>query len=277
MTVIAATAGGYPLRVRPGQGIPLVVIHPYDVTRSDRLLEQPALYGGRPLAMLGSKDMESFGAAGDVVVEDLLRATGWPRTGALHLLGQSAGGFAALLYGALMSLACPEAQVGVIAFSPLVSIWPLAAGSRTAQHSRVTTAGLADTRRQQNLERFGDARPWISKATAAGGGRFTARILYPGLNERDTAQAELLRDEPAVKLIPMPTTLHKYYSIIGIGKPREQEVDRTSQALVSQAAMEPEAARAEASALQDAFEAAARAEPEFFSVFASKRRPLNAA
>lgn len=273
---ITVRAGGYPLQYRQGTGRPLIVFHPFAEAASPRWIQGRGSHGGRPIAVFGARDMESFSAPADLVVQELLDATGWRGAEAVDLIGYSTGGFAALLYGALLSLARPATRVAVIGFSPLVTIWPMPSGPRVKHHDLATKAGLAEPGRRANLERFGDARPWIAKARAENEDRFSARILYASRNERDAAQAALLENAAGVTLVPMPTALHGYYRLVGLRASWEAEVEQTRIRLQAETAMEADEALEEATALQAAFATAAAVEPELFSIFLSRRRVLAA-
>lgn len=281
-TILIAHPGGYPMRHRPGSHPaappaachPLLIVHPYEDTRSPRWIGPGAVYGGRPVAVMGARDMESFLAPADIVARDIVDAAGWRDAREIHVLGQSTGAFAALLYAALISLALPSTRVAVMAFSPLVCVWPMIAGPRVSHHERTMKAGLAEEGRRGNLERFGDTRPWINRAVEQNGDRFSARLLYAARNERDAAQAVLLKDTPGVTLIPMPTALHGFYRLIALRGPWEAEVAHTRSRLEAEAGMGADEALQEATAMQSAFATAAASEPDLYAIFTSKRRKV---
>ena len=203
--------GGYPMHFRHGVGRPLLIVHPHGAERSSHYFPSLEPHAGRPVAVLGSKAMANFSASAEVVVQGVLEATGWTGADMIQVVGYSVGGFAALLYGAVLSLALPRSHVAVIAYSPMVCVWPIVVGPRARHHTLVASAILADAQRAANLQRFGDSRPWIAAAAAANGNRFSIHLLYAARNERDAAQAGLLRDAPGVTLAPMPTGLHTFY------------------------------------------------------------------
>ncbi len=270
--ILSATCGGYPLRYRPGAGVPLLIVHWKASDQSDRWIGGARSYQGRPVAALGTEDMGSFNAPKTQVVQDLLDAAGWRDTARIEIIGYSAGGFLALLLGALMSLALPATTITVVACSPPVSLWPMPNGPRNPLHARTIKAALAVPGRQQNLEHFGDARPWIAKAWGTQGDRFSARLLYAERDTWDAGQAQLLNGAPGVKLIPMPTAAHGFFRLVKLRNEREVEIEEIRKRLQAGAGMDEAEARREATALRDAFSAAVAAEPDVLGILVPKRR-----
>jgi len=269
--ILSATCGAYPLRYRPGVGVPLLIIHWKASDQSDRWIGGARSHQGRPVAALGAEDMGSFQSPATQVVQDLLDAAGWRDTARIEIVGYSGGGFAALLFGALLSLALPAATITVVACSPQISLWPMPTGPRNGLHARMVKAALAVPGQQQNLEHFGDARPWIAKAWEAHGDRFSARLLYAARDSWDAGQAELLQGAPGVKLIPMPTVANGFFAIVKLRADREAEIDYMQMRLQAGAGLGEAEARLEAVALRDAFSAAVAAEPDILGILVPKR------
>ena len=117
------------------------------------------------------------------------------RNGPLVVVGNSAGGFAALLFGALL-----DADV-VLAFSPRTTIDQrhyVAAGE--AVNSRVRAVN-----RNPRLQRdFFDLATILRQAEQRG----AITVVYPRGNSTDRWHAERLRQCPAVQLRPMASDSH---------------------------------------------------------------------
>jgi pimeloyl-ACP methyl ester carboxylesterase len=265
------------LRYRPGVGVPLLVIHYKAADQSDRWIRGLRSHGGRPAAAFGAEDMGTFQSSAIQVVQDLLDATGWRGSARIDVVGYSLGGFAALLFGALMALALPATAVTVIACSPPVCLWPMPDGPRNGRHRAAIEAALAATDRCEHVEQFGDTRPWIAKAGAMREDSFRVRLLYPERNRWDARQAELLQGAPGVKLVPMPTAAHAFFLLVKLGDDREAEIGYT-QTRLQAGDMKTEAeAREEATLLRDALWSAVSAEPDLFGILVSKPRQVKKA
>ena len=264
-------AGSYRLHYRPGKGRPLLIIHPSPIDQTAAWFG-PSAYDDRPLAVMSAREMESFDCAADEVVRALLAATGWTDATDLQVLGFSTGGFAAILYAALMSVMLPAARVSVVTFSPLTCVWPPeAAGWRVAHHERVVAAGWQTPTQRQNLERFGDTRPWIRQAVSAGDGRFRAAILHAAHNARDVAQAGLLAGMPGVTVAALPTAQHTFYSLLTLKRGRTNSAARIQLALTRKGRMTAADALPRATALHAALAAAVAAAPDVASIYAIPR------
>lgn len=260
-------AGSYRLHFRPGQGRPLLIIHPSAIEATAAWFG-PSGYDDRPLAVMSAREMERFDSDADDVVRALLAATGWQDAGDLQVLGFSTGGYAAILYAAMMSVLRPAARVSVLAFSPMTCVWPPeAAGWRVAHHERVVAAGWQAPTQRRNLERFGDTRPWVRKAVSASDGRFRAAILHPAHNARDVAQAGLLTGIPGVTVAALPTAQHTFYRMLTLKRGRANSVDRIQLALTRNGRMTPAEALPRATALHAALADAAAAAPDLLSLF----------
>ncbi|SFK87278.1 dienelactone hydrolase family protein [Falsiroseomonas stagni] len=264
-------AGSYRLHFRPGQGRPLLIIHPSPIEETAAWFG-PSGYDDRPLAVMSAREMERFDSDADEVVRALLAATGWQDAADLQVLGFSTGGYAAILYAAMMSVLRPAARISVLAFSPMICVWPPeAAGWRVAHHERVVAAGWQTPTQRRNLERFGDTRPWVRKAVSASDGRFRAAILHPARNARDVAQASLLTGMPGVTVAALPTAQHTFYTLLTLKRGHANSVARIQLALTRKGRMTPEEALPRATALHAALADAAAAAPDLLSLYAMPR------
>jgi hypothetical protein len=209
----AEIVGTYPVRFQGGSGDPLIVVDPRYLSDVEAWVHRRPPTS-RPVALLGAGDMAVFSCDAEEVVRDLLRHTGWYEAERLQVTGFSVGGFPALLYGAMLAAALPGTQVSITTISPLVCMWPMSAGARAERHEKVVRFLSRQPEQRRRMDRYGDARPWITRAAAAAGDRLRIRVLYAAHNERDAAQAGLLAGYPTVTLLPVPTPQHMLSGVL---------------------------------------------------------------
>ena len=273
--ISTASAGGYPVVCRDGVGLPMLLITPFTAAGSAAWLK-PRRTGTRPLAILGAADLQSLQTPAETVVRDLIDVAGWADAPSVLVVGYSAGGFAGLLLGAMLALALPACRVEVVVFSPIVRLRPDGARGRNSRHRDMLSQSRDSATASANLDRYGDARPWIRQAMVEAGKRFSIKLLYAEANEPDRRQAELLAETPCVTLLPMPTAQHSLYKFL-VGRPdRETARAAMEEYLLARGGKTPGEAQAEAMALDAAFEAATAAHAEIRDVAWPRGAPVAA-
>ncbi len=220
--IISCAAGRFPLRLRPGTGVPLLICHAKRVIAAEKLLTAHRI-APRQVALLGIGDMVGFDGPADEVVTDLIGLAGWGKAERLQVVGFSAGGFGALLYGALLVLSLPQTRVRVAVFNPLASIWPPLQTSQSVAHKRVLQAVSRFPARQACMERFGNARPWLERAAAMAGRRLQVELFH-GLSGRDQIHAQAIADLPCVQRYEIPSIRHMLVDLLG---PHQRRPDLT--------------------------------------------------
>jgi hypothetical protein len=272
-TVITATAGGYPLRHRAGVGHPLLVVTPFGIAASEAWLK-PRRTGMRPVAIMGAADLERFLSPAETVVRDILGATGWAHAPGIQVAGYSSGGFAAMLFGAILALDLPSCRVEVVVFSPPVCLWPTESRARTIRHRTMLARSVAEATSRTHLERYGDTRPWLRRAAAVAGDRFSVKVVYPEANGEDRQQAELLSGIAGVTLLPMPTAQHSLHKFLVARGSADVARDLLESHLSMRRGKTAACARAEAMALHAAFDAALAAHADLRAVVRPAGMPV---
>ena len=205
--VKTVTACGYPLVLAqaPANGLDRVAL--LFVPRIEH--GWPAL--GWPVfrcraGLMGADDLAGFRCSAEELAETLVEQVGLrDHPGEIVIFGNSSGGFPALLLGSMIASILPSRTVKVLAFSPIVMLWPRNPARRWG-YSGALNAARSNPASSARLERYGDARPWIKEACRSA--KLRVSVFYGARNDTDSREAAQLAGIPCVKLISVPTAQH---------------------------------------------------------------------
>lgn len=121
------------------------------------------------------------------------------------MIGSSKGGVGALLWSAILSRWCKEAddayKIVCLSFSPQTKLFPKSDVITFPSYHGVFKSSAKNAGRQRNLEKYGDIKPYIANSHAQ------TMLFYSEDHEVDRHEAEHLCDTD-VKLVSLPLTFH---------------------------------------------------------------------
>jgi hypothetical protein len=119
------------------------------------------------------------------------------------LVGSSKGGFAALMFGTLLSQYFPQHSIEVRVFSPQVTLWPFNDVLPFPSYHRLIRGAEADTAIQANLIRFGDPTRRFSSVS-----NLKIKVAFGTGNQADQREADRLAPFDCVEMVPLDTSSH---------------------------------------------------------------------
>ncbi|MDR6286108.1 acetyl esterase/lipase [Methylopila jiangsuensis] len=124
------------------------------------------------------------------------------------VIGDSGGGYAALMLGLALAEHRPCRPVRAIAFNPPTKIWPPERARKELTYRDLIENASAQSEILGRLEAEGDVSPWLRRAADDPQSDFRGLVLASSRQRRDMAHAERLRGEPGMSVVSFPTCGH---------------------------------------------------------------------